>query len=45
MVDIDLNKYIKFFLKEINKITLASYQLKSNFGILEIDKNEIIKKF
>tara|TARA_Y100000996_G_scaffold345801_1_gene283802 strand:- start:635 stop:1351 length:717 start_codon:yes stop_codon:yes gene_type:complete len=45
MVDIDLDKYIKFYLKKVNKITLASYQLKSNFGILEIDNNETIKKF
>ncbi len=45
MVDIDLNKYFKFYLKNKNKITLASYQLKSNFGILDIKKNLNIKNF
>ena len=43
MVDIDLNHYIKFYLKNIKKTLVASYQLKSNFGILNISKkNQVI---
>ena len=43
MVDIDLNKYIKFYFKNIKKILIASYQLKSSFGILEIkNKNDVV---
>ena len=43
MVDIDLNHYIKFYLKKIKKTLVASYQLKSNFGILNISKkNQVI---
>ena len=45
MVDINLNNYIKFYLSNLEKITVACYQLKSNFGIFDIGKNEIIKKF
>lgn len=45
MVDIDLNKYIKFYLSKMNKVSLASYQLKSNFGILGILSNNIVKSF
>ena len=45
MVDINLNDYFKFYLKNRNKITLASYQLKSSFGILDIAKNLNIKNF
>ena len=45
MVDINLNKYIKFYLSNIDKITMASYQLKSSFGILDIAKNNDVKDF
>ena len=45
MVDIDLDKYIKFYLSKMNKVSLASYQLKSNFGILEMLPNNIVKSF
>ena len=45
MVDIDLNKYIKFYLKNIKKILIASYQLKSSFGILDIMKNNNVVDF
>lgn len=45
LVDINLDNYIKYYLKKKNKITLVSYQLESNFGILEIDRNSIIKRF
>ena len=45
MVDINLNKYIKFYLSNIDKITMASYQLKSSFGILDIEKNNDVIDF
>ena len=45
MVDINLDKYIKFYLANIKKITLASYQLQSSFGILGISKNEDVIDF
>ncbi len=45
MVDINLNKYIKFYLSNIKKITMASYQLKSSFGILDIGKNDNVLNF
>lgn len=45
MVDINLNKYIKFYLSNIKKITMASYQLKSSFGILDIGKNDNVLSF
>lgn len=45
MVDINLDKYIKFYLSNLKKITVASYQLKSNFGIFDIGSNDVIKNF
>ena len=45
MVDINLNKYIKFYISNIKKITMASYQLKSSFGILDIGKNDNVTNF
>ena len=45
MVNIDLNKYIKFYLNNIKKILVASYQLKSGFGILDIVKNNDVVDF
>ncbi len=45
MVDIDLNKYIKFYLKNTNKTLVASYELKSSFGILNIMKNNDVVNF
>ena len=45
MVDIDLNKYIKFYLKNVKKTLVASYQLKSSFGILDIMKNNNVVDF
>ena len=45
MVDIDLNDYIKFYLKNIKKTLVASYQLKSNFGILNILKDDQVIGF
>jgi hypothetical protein len=35
-----LNKYIQFYLSNIEKITMASYQLKSSFGIIDIGKDD-----
>ena len=45
MIDINLDKYIKFYLSNINKITIASYQLKSSFGILDIEKKNNVIDF
>ena len=45
MLDINLNKYIKFYLKNKKKILVASYQLKSSFGILDIKKNNDVVNF
>ena len=45
VIDINLNKYIQFYSKNLNKITVASYQLESNFGIFEIKKKNIITNF
>jgi glucose-1-phosphate cytidylyltransferase len=45
MLDIDLNNYIKFYLENKKKILVASYQLKSSFGILDIKKNNEVVNF
>ena len=43
LIDIDLNKYINFYLSNNKKVVVASYQLESSFGIFEIiKKNQII---
>lgn len=43
IIDIDLNKYLKFFLSKPDKITVASHQLESSFGIFSIvEKNLVI---
>ena len=43
LIDININEYIKFFMSHPKKITVASYQLESNFGIFDIKKkNQII---
>lgn len=43
LIDININKYIKFFMSHPKKITVASYQLDSSFGIFDIKKeNQII---
>ena len=43
MIDIDLNKNINFFQKNKNKITVASYQLETSFGIFKLkNKNQIV---
>ncbi len=43
LIDIDLNKYINFYQSSKKKITVASYQLKSSFGIFDIkNKDQII---
>jgi len=38
LVDIDINKLIKFYLLNKNKIIISSYELKSSFGIVNINK-------
>ena len=45
IIDINLNNYINFYQKNFNKITVASYQLESSFGIFEIKKKNIITNF
>tara|TARA_B100001057_G_scaffold164925_1_gene165463 strand:- start:153 stop:866 length:714 start_codon:yes stop_codon:yes gene_type:complete len=45
MIDIDINKYIIFFLKNSKKITVASYRLETGFGIFDIKKNNTIFNF
>ncbi len=43
LIDINLNKYIHFYLSNKNKVTVASFQLESSFGIFDIiKKNQII---
>lgn len=45
LLDINLNKLIKYYLKDSTKFIISSYELKSNFGILYSNKNNIVKKF
>ena len=45
LVDINLNKLIKFYQNNKNKFIMSSYQLKSSFGIIDISKNDEIKSF
>ena len=45
LVDINLDKLINFYLANNNKVILSSYELKSSFGILNIDKNNFVKQF
>ena len=40
IIDINLNNYINFYFKNFNKITVASYQLESSFGVFEIKKKK-----
>ncbi len=43
LIDINLNKYFRFYLSNKNKIAAAAYQLESSFGIFDIiKKNQII---
>jgi glucose-1-phosphate cytidylyltransferase len=45
LIDINIDKLIKFYLKNKNKMIMSSYQLNSDFGILAINKNNLITKF
>ena len=45
LIDINLNRYIKFYQSNLNKVIAASYQLESNFGIFNIKKNNQIIGF
>lgn len=45
LIDINLNKYINFYLKNINKISVATYRLETGFGIFDIRKNSKIVNF
>ena len=41
IIDINLNQYIKFYLRNFKKIIVASYQLESSFGVFDIKKKKI----
>ena len=45
LVDIDLNKLIKFYLKDKKKFIVSSYELKSSFGILDTNHKNIVTSF
>ena len=45
LVDINLNKLIQFYLNNKNKFIMSSYQLKSNFGIIDVARNDEVKSF
>ena len=45
LVNINLNKLIQFYLKDKNKFIVSSYQLKSSFGILDMNDKNIVTRF
>ena len=45
LVDIDLNKLVKFYLKDKKKLIVSSYELKSSFGILDMNHKNIVTHF
>ncbi len=45
LIDIDLNKYILFYLSNSKKITVASYKLESSFGIFDIKNQDQVVDF
>ena len=45
LVDINLNKLIQFYLNDKNKFIVSSYQLKSSFGILDMNDKNIVTRF
>lgn len=45
LIDINLNKLILYFQKNIKKFIISSYELKSSFGILDLKDNNNVKKF
>jgi len=45
LVDINLNKLIKFYLKDKKKFIVSSYELKSSFGILDMNHKNIVTGF
>ena len=45
IVDLNINKLISFFKKNSNKITLCSYNLTSQFGLMKINKKGDIISF
>ena len=45
LVDINLNKLINYYEKNKDKIIISCYELKSTFGILDLNKNNRVKKF
>tara|TARA_Y100000389_G_scaffold196534_1_gene229619 strand:+ start:1311 stop:2024 length:714 start_codon:yes stop_codon:yes gene_type:complete len=45
LIDIDLNQYIKFYQSNSKKVTIASYQLESSFGVFNIKNNNQVIGF
>ena len=45
LVDINIDKLISFYKKNLNKIILSSYNLKSQFGLMKIGKNGKVLSF
>jgi glucose-1-phosphate cytidylyltransferase len=45
LIDININKLIKNYIKNKKKLIMTSYQLKSQFGILTINKNDDVINF
>ena len=45
LVDINLNKLINYYENNKDKIIISCYELKSTFGILDLNKNNRVKKF
>ena len=45
IVDIDINRLINFFLKDKNNITICSYRLKSQFGVMKLNQKGVVKSF
>jgi len=45
LVDINLNKLIKFYIKNKTKLLVSSYQLESSFGILDMNSKDTVTNF
>ena len=45
LANVDINALYQFHIKNNSKITVTSYQLKSQFGILDIDSKGLVSRF
>ena len=45
LANVDINALYNFHIKNNSKITVTSYQLESQFGILDIDSNGLVFRF